>query len=287
MKASIKYWLILGFLALPWQAGAASFTVNFSDIQVDNVQPGVPVSLLQKAGFVLSVTNTSGLDTDIRFEFSSPAKSQVKAGFEPIPDVNWLKTENTGSMFRPGETRDFDLVVYAPYAADLFGKKFQAVMKTYTLEGTMKITLKSNIYLDFTGTKYTQDDLDQQVKKAETVQNAFSMLPRIVTWEKVQLPGEFTSREIMIKNIGIQKVTLTLYSVYLDKLPAIWDMVTFPAPVIELNPGEAKPVVFTFKAPNTRLKKGDPALVMIGARDTKRPDPMGQFTLLKIYGDAR
>jgi len=68
-KSSLaSLWSIIFILSLSISAWGASFTVNFSDIELDNLKPGMPVSLLQKAAFPLTVTNTDNNSENMRLK---------------------------------------------------------------------------------------------------------------------------------------------------------------------------------------------------------------------------
>jgi len=39
------------------------------------------------------------------------------------------------------------MIIYTPYDQKLFGKKYEAILVTYTLEGMMKVNLKSKMFI--------------------------------------------------------------------------------------------------------------------------------------------
>jgi hypothetical protein len=283
-KVRILLLVLLG-LCCAGSLWAAAFTVNFSDIDVDNIQPGVPVSLLQKASFMLSVNNVDTLSSNISLEVISPLKNQLKEGYEPIPDVNWIKFDRASSWIKPNQTENFDLIIYAPYDQKLFGRKYQAILVVYTLEGVLKVNLKSKIFISFTGDRYPVEAVDQKIKEVQPASKILMAEPKLSSVLKVNPKKKLDYSKLVITNNSPDKVTLDLYAVGLVNVPDAPGLLSFKNPRIELNSKESKTVSLNINFPLLRLKKSEPMLLLIGAKDTKNPPVLGQFGLLKLQFD--
>lgn len=264
---------------------AAAFTVNFSDIQVDNVQPGVPISLLQKAAFTLGVNNVDTLSSNIFLEVVAPNKSQLKEGYEPIPDVTWIKFDRESCWVKPNQTEYFNMTIYVPYNEKLFGKKYEAILVAYTLEGVLKINLKSKVFISFTAELYPLEKIQQKIEADQAQSQAIMINPKVVSLSGVNLKKNFDLSQLVITNNSSEKVVLNLYAIGLNNVPAASGLVTFKHPVIELNTKESKPIDMRVNLPLLKLKKSAPLLILIGAKDIKNPPVLEQFSLLTLQFD--
>ena len=264
---------------------AAAFTINFSDIQVDNVQPGMPISLLQKAGFTLGVNNADTISSNMCLEVTVPNKSQLKEGYEPIPDVTWIKFDRESCWIKPNQTENFNMIIYAPYNKKLFGKKYEAILVVYTLEGVLKINIRSKVFISFTAEQFPPEAIQQKIKEDQTQSQVIMINPKIVSSSEVSLRKSFGYSKLMITNNSSEKITLSLYAVGLANVPVIPGLINFKNPNIELNTKESKTIDININFPLLRSKKSDPMLIFIGARDTKNPPLLEQYSLLQLQFD--
>lgn len=264
---------------------AAAFTINFSDIEVDNVQPGLPISLLQKAGFTLGVNNVDTLSANMCLEVVAPNLSQLKEGYEPIPDVTWIKFDRESCWVKPNQTENFNMIVYVPYNEKLFGKKYEAILMVYTVEGVLKINLKTKVLISITAERYKAETVQQKIEADQTHNQVIMINPKIVSSTEVNLKKNFDLSKLVITNNSSEKVTLNLYAVGLANVPAVPGLVSFKTPSIELNTKESKTIDISINLPLLRIKKSEPMLFFIGAKDTKNPPVLEQFSLLKLQFD--
>lgn len=264
---------------------AAAFTVNFSDIELDNVRPGIPLSLLQKAGVTLGVNNVDTLSANMCLEVVAPNKSQLKPGYEAIPDINWIKFDRTSCWIKPNQTENFNMVIYAPYNEKLFGKKYEAILMVYTLEGVLKVNLKSKVYISFTADRYAPETIQQKINEDQAHSQVVMINPKVITTPGVNIKKNFDFSQMVITNNSSEKIILNLYAIGLANAPAVTGLVTFKHPIIELNTKESKPIDISVNLPLLRLKKSEPMLIFIGAKDMKNPPVLEQFSLLTLQFD--
>ncbi len=273
--------LALSFTGTVW---AAAFTINFSDIQVDNVPPGIPVSLLQKAAFTLGVNNVDTLSSNMFLEVTAPGKSRVKEGYEPIPDVSWIKFDRESCWVKPNQTENFNMIVYAPYSEKLFGKKYEAILTVYTLEGILKVNIKSKVFISFTAERFPPETIQQKIEGDQSGQ-VVMINPKVISVPEVNIKRDFDLSKLVITNNSSEKITLNLYAIGLANVPAAAGLFSFKNPRIELNTKESKTIDISVNLPLLKLKKSEQMLIFIGARDTKNPPVLEQFSLLTLQFD--
>lgn len=276
--------LALSYAGCVW---AAALTINYSDIALENLQPGVPVSLLQRTGGALGVNNIDSLGANVFFDILVPNKSQLLEGYESIPDIKWIKLERGNSWIKSNQTDNFDLIVYAPYDQKYFGKKYQAILMVYALEGIgmLKSNIKTKIFLSFATERYNSETLDQKISEDQTNNKIIMIYPKLTSIEKVNLKKKLDFSRLVVTNNSTDKIALTLYAIGLENVPAATGLVSFKDPNIELNNKESRSIDVSIDLPLLKLKKSQPMTILIGVKDKKNPHELGQFGLLKLQFD--
>ncbi len=286
MKKKILKIIGLFLLALVNAGGAwpAALTVNYADIVLDNLQPGIPTSWLQSTGSALGVNNTDALGANVYFEILIPNKNQLKAGYEPIPNVSWIKPERISFWLKANETENLDLIVYAPYDQKLFGRQYQAILMAYTLAGAgvMQDSIKTMVFLNFSTEPYNREALNKKVREDQTNDKIVMIYPKMTSLKKVSLKRRLDFSRLVVTNNSSEKITLALYAVGLANTPPLARLISFKNPVIELNNKESKSIDMSIDLPLLKLKEGRPILILIGAKDTANPPKIGQFGLLIV-----
>lgn len=277
--------LILLMLSCAGTVWAAAFTVNYSDIVLENLQPGIPVSLLQKAAFTLGINNVDTLSANMCLEVVAPNKNQLKEGYEPIPDVTWIKFDRESCWIKPNQTENFNMIVYVPYNERLFGKKYEAIITAYTLEGVLKINIKSKVFISFTAERYPPETIQQKLEEDQARNQVIMINPKMVSSSAVNIKKNFNFSKLVVTNNSSEKIILNLYAVGLTNVPSVPGLVSFKNPSIELKTKESKTIDISVNLPLLKLKKSDPMLIFIGAKDTKKPPVLEQFSLITLQFD--
>ncbi len=276
--------LILIVLSSAVGAWSATLTVNYADLTMEELQPGIPASLLQRTGSALGINNTDTLGDNIYFEVLVPNKNQLKKGYEPIPSVSWLKPERSSAWIKANQTENLDLIVYAHYDPKLFGRKFQAILSAYTLTGSgvQKDSIKTNVFLSFTSEQYKREAMGQKVRADQTNEKVVMIYPKILSINKASLKRKLDLSRMAVTNNSNEKMAFTLYAVGLENIPALARLISFKDPVIELNNKESKSIDLAIDFPSLKLKKSQPILILVGVKDTANPPKIGQFGLIII-----
>jgi hypothetical protein len=289
MKKSAIWAVVLLLLAVVYAGSlwAAALEVNYSDLTLENLQPGVPVSLLQRTGGSMGVNNIDSLGANVCFEILIPNKNQLREGYEPVPDITWIKPERSNIWIKAGQAESIDLVVYAPYDQKLFGKKYQAILMVYAIEGIgmLKANIKTKIFLSFTGERYKSEVLDQKIDDDQTNNKIVMIYPKVTSVDKVNLKKKLDFSRLVVTNNSNEKITLTLYAIGLGNVSLTTWLVSFNNPPIELNNKESRSIDVSIDLPSLKLKESQPMMIFIGVKDTKIPHEIGQFGLLKLQFD--
>lgn len=129
-----KHILILSLLVLSASARAASISSTFSEVLVENLQPGEQYSLSDIASLPYNIRNASDKNIEMSVEVIKPKKGFIRPGFEAIPDSGWVSLREKTLALAPGETKTSDVIIKIPKNSKYLNKKYQAGIWARTVE---------------------------------------------------------------------------------------------------------------------------------------------------------
>jgi len=134
--------ICFGFCA----AEAGGLSTTFSEVTLENLEIGKTYSTKEIAGLPLELVNTGKQPINLKIELVMPQESELKAGFEPIPDLSWIKLEKSEfSNIKPNTSAITDVVLSIPNKEKYRGKKYQGFIWSHTVGGSIGIGLKSKL----------------------------------------------------------------------------------------------------------------------------------------------
>jgi len=116
-------------------ASAASISSTFSEILVENLQPGQRYSLAQIANLPYNIKNSSDRDINIKIEVIKPKKGTLRPDFEVIPDTGWVSLQNVDFTLAQNEAKTSDVIIRIPKKSKYLNKKYQVNIWSRTVEG--------------------------------------------------------------------------------------------------------------------------------------------------------
>ncbi|MCX5712449.1 MAG: hypothetical protein NTY47_05195, partial [Candidatus Omnitrophica bacterium] len=88
----------------------------------------------------------------LKIELMMPEASELKAGFLPIPSLSWIKLEKYDfKNIGPDQSAQTDVIITIPSSTQYQNKKYQVYIWTHTVEGAIRIGLKSRLLLVIKG----------------------------------------------------------------------------------------------------------------------------------------
>lgn len=131
-KISIFAMAIILFVAGTALAGGLSS--RFIEVKMKDLEQGKAYSVKEMTGRMLDVNNTTeDVTTDIAIEPEKPVDYNLVPGYEPIPDLSWVKIEK--SLFEkvgPGASVETDISITIPKGKEHAGKKYQVYIYSHT-----------------------------------------------------------------------------------------------------------------------------------------------------------
>ena len=129
-------------------AGAAGLSSTFSEVKIENLSIGTSYSTTKEAGLPLNVVNTGDEPIDLKVDILLPEQSELKEGFEPIPDIGWITLENDEFKgVKPKDSAIADVNISIPDDPKYLGKKYQVFIWSHTIGKRIGVGLKSKLLI--------------------------------------------------------------------------------------------------------------------------------------------
>jgi len=136
-------WLCLALTPNLWAKGLST---GFSEVAMEDLEPGRTYSTKETANLPLVVVNTGEDPVDLKIELLMPDASELKEGYEPIPDLGWISLEQTEfTGIAPKGAATTDVLINIPDDDIYRGKKYQVFIWSHTIGTKIGVGLKSKL----------------------------------------------------------------------------------------------------------------------------------------------
>lgn len=143
MKRILLGWII-AFVFIP-AAFAGGLRTTFGEVLVENLPLGKTYSMEKEAKLPLIISNTSSQEVDLEIEVLLPQEDELKEGFEPIPDIDWIEIKEKEFVVEPDESARTDIVISLPDDEKYLGKRYQVFLWSHTTGQAIGVGLKSKL----------------------------------------------------------------------------------------------------------------------------------------------
>lgn len=129
---------------------AGGLSTTLVEVKLENLKPGGTYSLKELKNKSLVVRNTTNdITVDIEIEAEAPVDYNLVPGYEPIPDLSWVKIEKPSFKgIGPGKSAETDITISIPKKGKYRGKKYQVYIYSHTAgKATFRMGLMSRILL--------------------------------------------------------------------------------------------------------------------------------------------
>jgi len=142
---------VILFLSFARDGSTGGISTTFTEVTLQNLSIGKNYAIGQKVGRQLQVRNGGEDLIELKVEVLVPSKSELKEGYEAIPDTSWVELEKDYFSVEPSELAVTDVIVTIPSDKRYLGKKYQAYIWSHTVgKGKLPIALglKSRLLLE-------------------------------------------------------------------------------------------------------------------------------------------
>jgi hypothetical protein len=166
-------------LLLAAGAEASGLRTPFGEVVVRNLKIGQTYSLYKLVNLPLRVINTGDADVDLSIETIESTSDTLRAGYEALPNVEWIKVETSSFTLGPNREASSDLILSIPNDPKLLGRRFEGHIWSHTrsLHGTYGVGIISRLMLHIDSTPPTEDELKKKFVDERVANLDFTVLP--------------------------------------------------------------------------------------------------------------
>jgi len=147
MPASIRlpYIILLLLLVYMQSAEAGGLSTTFGEVIIENLKIGQTYSVRQLANIPLTVLNRGDRSVQLKMDILRPQESELKKGYEPIPDTSWVSLEQNFFVIEPKGKAETDVFISIPDDERYLGGKYHVWIWSHTVGGMIGLGLKSRL----------------------------------------------------------------------------------------------------------------------------------------------
>lgn len=182
---------------------AAGISTPFSEVVVKNLSVGKNYTIGQKVNRQLRVRNKGKNSIELKMEILVPSKSELKEGYEPIPDPSWIELEKSYFSVAPSEYAVTDVIVTIPGDKKYLGRKYQAHIWSHTAGGgkvPVALGLKSRLLLEIS-------EKERDVSKEFARRYDFAVFPDEMVLENVKITEVCDIEKTMGKVLEVKNLS--------------------------------------------------------------------------------
>lgn len=192
-------WLIVVWIiTTAFDAHALSLRSSKAEAFLGDIRPGA--SLV----YGLRVENAGTEEVTLDASVEAPTSKRLKDGFDPVPDLTWVRVDGSGAVLRPGESKEIVLTVKAPKDRRWEGGQYQFdCLLRGRSSGGGSLTLKTR------ATLAVGDDPFAEVSR-EPADSGFVVSPRAGRLDGVSMGRAVAVRGPKLANAGSEGLVVRL-----------------------------------------------------------------------------
>lgn len=223
MKREVKVsFMVMSFITMSLPIFASfGLAVRFPDLVMERVDPGTFLNLRKDKNVPYVLMNRVDGPIDITVTSEQPPRGGLKEGYEPLPDLQWLKIIPGEFHLEKGEVASADVILSVPNDPSLVGRHFQANIlastkgKGFVEAGVLHIVRFSVGSLGPDALKHekalqTLETLDLDMTPGSLT------VPKLPLGRKLSFKKDLKSGPLKITNRGAETLKLRFSSVPVD-----------------------------------------------------------------------
>jgi len=159
--------LLLALLSSP--APCAGLSTTFVKPIIRGIKIGQSYNITKKNNLPLAIVNKGDREMKVSVEPVFPQQSALSKGYEPIPDLSWVKVGENLLTIAPKAIASTDVIIRIPYDPKYAGKNYEVMIWSKGAAGMIGVGLKSRILINIS---------EEIPPEPEDPALALSLLPR-------------------------------------------------------------------------------------------------------------
>lgn len=131
--ASLIFILLISNLLFAKEA-RHGLSTKFTDVILGGLKPGMVYSVKKEQNLPYGVKNMTDHQVEVEVVVEKPGKTALRKGYEPVPDVSWVKVFPAHFELKPGENTNCDVIISIPREERYANRHYQAMLVTQTVE---------------------------------------------------------------------------------------------------------------------------------------------------------
>lgn len=194
-------------------AEAAGLRTKFGEVVLRGLKIGQTYSLERLINLPLRLLNTGEETVDLKIDVIAITTASTKAGYDPIPDISWIKLSKQEFTLEPNHEAVTDVVVSLPNDPSLLGRRFEADIwsRTQSKFQMFAVGVQSRLLIHIDSTPPTEEELKKKFVDRRIADLDFTLLPAAGTAEGVPLGVDYNlkkERKLSIKLINPNDVKI-------------------------------------------------------------------------------
>lgn len=286
-------WLVL----VPQFAEAgAGLSTQAGEVLIENLKIGQTYNTRELVDLPLRVRNNGNETVDLEMKLHLPPENEVRRGYEPIPDISWVKLSKDFFTVGPGESAVADVIISIPDDEKYFNKRYQFNIWSHTLPGGKFIALGVDSRFLFTIVNVRADITEERYMELIGDIN-FSLLPHRLHINNLKLGKKYDIEKltgVSFKLINPNERKFTYKMTSLDTKKALvnvtggWEdcpdpsFLTFDKSEFTVGANEIKKIRVYLEFPDKKEYKGKKYLFIIYTEILGQPIEFGVYNNLYV-----
>lgn len=289
----VSCWLVL----VPQFAEAGGgLSTQAGEVVIENLKIGQTYNTRELADIPLRVLNNSDETVDLKMELYIPPQNEIRRGYEPIPDISWVKLSKDFFTIGPGESAVADVIISIPDDEKYFNNRYQFNIWSHTVGSGKFIALGLDSRFLFTIANVRADISEEHYTEMVGDIN-FSLLPHRLHINNLKLGKKhnvekLTGVSFKLINPNDRKFTYRMSS--LDTKKALvrvtegWEdcpdpsFLTFGKSEFTVGANEIKKIDVYLEFPNKKEYKGKKYLFIIYTEVVGQAIPFGIYNNIYV-----
>jgi len=281
-------WLVL----VPQFAEAkGGLSTQAGEVVIENLKIGQTYNTRELVDLPLRVINRGDETVDLKMELYIPPENKIRRGYEPIPDVSWVKLSKDFFTVGPGESAVADVIISIPNDEKYFNKRYQFNIWSHTVHSGKFIALGVDSRFLFTIANVRADVSEERYMELIGDIN-FSLLPHRLHINNIKLGKKYDIEKvsgISFKLINPNDREFTYRMTSLNTKKALvqatkgWEdcpdpsFLTFDKSEFTVGANEIKKIRVYLEFPNKKEYKGKEYLFIIYTEVLGQAIPFGVY----------
>jgi hypothetical protein len=209
---------------------ATGLRTSFGEVRVRGLKIGQEYSLNNLINMPLRIINTGKDSEDIRIDVIAVASAAV-AGYEPLPDLSWIKLDKNDFTALPNREAVTDIRISIPNDPKLLGRRFETHIWSRTkpsTHGMYGAGLGSILLLEISSVPPSEDELKKKFVDHKLGNLDFTLFPTQGSVENADLGREIDLKKENKVSIKLVNPNDTKINFRIKSIPFYESLLTMP-----------------------------------------------------------